>query len=365
MNRAHSSKPLSTPAGALIATLAFMSAPAFAGALNHPDGGNSREVLVVTSSNDPSRNSLLVFRLDTGTHPSLTLSETVPTGGKGGASGNAGILQFQGDLGVVANYGSNTVSRLVRQRDSIGVDGTLPLGAGCQQPDSVALSGPHLFVVGANCAQTLAWPGGGAAGPVVTLTDTSAGQIAAGDSWAAVTLKSGSVLQLPLRADGALLGTAATITLPAGANDTPLGAAFWDDNLGFTPAHSPDSFAIVNPARQVFPIAGPTPPYPGNAPCWVAKGPGNVWYTGNSPGQAISVFFSDAQGGAFYKSVPLPGVVTDLSVSPDGRWLAAIYTASDSGYVAVFAIDVYGGLTLVATSAPVGVAAFSGVAVSQ
>ena len=79
--------------------------------------------------------------------------------------------------------------------------------------------------------------------------------------------------------------------------------------------------------RECFPIAGPTPPYPTNAPCWVAKGPGNVWYTGNSPGQAISIFFSDGQGGIFYKSVPLPGSPTDITVSRDRKWLAVIYAA--------------------------------------
>jgi hypothetical protein len=155
------------------------------------------------------------------------------------------------------------------------------------------------------------------------------------------------------------------VNLPSNANNTPLGAAFWGNILGFTPAHSPDSFAIVDANRDVFPIVGPTPPYPANAPCWVAKGSGNVWYTGNSPANAISIFFSDAQGGVFYKSVPLPGTPTDITVSSDGNWLAVIYTAGGQAYVAVFGIDAYGDLTPVATSNPIGVSAFSGAAFSQ
>ena len=119
--------------------------------------------------------------------------------------------------------------------------------------------------------------------PWFVSNDPSAAQIAVGHSWSAVTLASGSVLQLQLTREGALNGSVASITLPPTANNTPLGEAFWDDILGFTPAHSPDSFAIVDKERTVFPITGPTPPYPTNAPCWVAKGPGNVWYTGNSP----------------------------------------------------------------------------------
>ena len=158
-----------------------------------------------------------------------------------------------------------------------------------------------------------------------------------------------------------------TVTLPSNANDTPLGAAFWGDTLGFNPAHSTDSFALVDKSGDVFPVLGPQPPYPSNAPCWLAKGAGNIWYSGNSPGQAVSIFFSDGQGGAFYKSVALAGTPTDVTVSRDGRWLAVIYTAADGsgGRIAVFAIDPYGDLSLAATSSPIGVASFSGVAISQ
>jgi 6-phosphogluconolactonase (cycloisomerase 2 family) len=90
-----------------------------------------------------------------------------------------------------------------------------------------------------------------------------------------------------------------------------------------------------------------------------------VWYTGNSPGQAVSLFFSDDQGGVFYRSVPMPGVPTDLAVSADHKWLVVIYTASGSGYVAVFAINPYGDITLAARSSPIGSGAFNGVAISQ
>jgi hypothetical protein len=69
----------------------------------------------------------------------------------------------------------------------------------------------------------------------------------------------------------------------------------------------------------------------------------------------------------FYKSLPLPGVPTDITVSSDKKWLAVIYTAAGDGLarVAAFSIDRYGDLTLAATSNPVGtVTAFNGVAIS-
>ena len=327
-------------------------------------GEYGRSVLVLTSTNNASGNDVVVFKLDTAGTPSLSLVGMLPTGGNGGASTNAGILQFQHDLGAVANYGSNTVSPLMRNGNSINIGGAIKLATGCVKPDSVALNEGHLLVVGTTCAESHAWPSGYVDG-TVNLTDPSAAQIAAGQDWAAVTLTSGSVLQLQLSPWGALSGASSTVTLPSNANSVPLGAAFWGDILGFTPAHSPDSFAIMDRNRNVFPVAGPTPPYPSNAPCWVAKGPGSVWYTGNSPGMAISIFFSDGQGGVFYKSVPLPGSPTDITVSSDNQWLAAIYTVGSEGYVGVFSIDQYGDLTPVAMSNSIGVAAFSGVAFSQ
>ena len=343
-------------AGLMAAVLATTAA----GAAEH-----ERSVLVLTSTNDPGSNAVVVFKLEAGATSSLTYLERLPTGGAGGASGNAGILQFQRDHGAVANFGSNTVTELVREEDNVRVGPTVRQPSGCVKPDSVALTAGHLFIVGATCAESHAWPSGELDAPVVHLSDPSAVQIAVGTHWSAVTMTSGSVLQLPLTRRGSLSGAQLPVSLPPSADNTPLGEAFWGDLLGFTPAHSPDSFALVDQERTVFPVTGPTPPFPTNAPCWVAKGRGNIWYTGNSPGHAISIFFSDDQGGVFYKSVPLAGAPTDLAVSPDGEWLAVIYSASGDAHVAVFSVGAYGDLRLAATSGSVGVAAFNGVAVSE
>ena len=348
---------LSRVSGGLALLLLAAAAPAAA----------DRDVLVVTSTNAASANNVLVFKLNTSGAPSLTLLNMPATGGTGGASTNAGAVQFEDETGAVVNYGSNTITQLRRNGDFINIGKTIELASNCMHPISVALSGNHAFVVGANCAESRDWPSGNSDGTIVTLSDSSAAQIAAGETWAAVTLTSGKVLQLPLNAHGALAGTSSSVTLPSGANSVPLGAAFWGDLLGFLPAHSPGSFALVNKQKQVFPVVGPQPAYPTNAPCWLAKGPGNVWYAGNSPAMAISIFFSDGQGGAFYKSVSLPGVATDITVSQDQKWLAVIYSAADGGHVAVYSIDTYGDLTQVAISGPVsaGVSAFNGVAFSQ
>src|SRR5689334_21547242 len=84
-----------------------------------------RDVLILTSTNAQT-NNLVVFRLNTGA-PSLSMVSLTPTGGAGGAGGNAGAIQFLGNSGAVVNYGSNTVSELVRNGDSIRIARTVNL----------------------------------------------------------------------------------------------------------------------------------------------------------------------------------------------------------------------------------------------
>jgi len=356
---------ISTCACALLAA-ALAIGSSFAVADDDHGHGQHRATLLVTSTNNATANNIVVFRLDTRDAPSLSYVTALATGGAGGAGGNAGMVQFHDGLGAVANFGSNTVTQLIREGNFVHIGRTIDLIPGCTAPVSVAIEHDHLLAVGANCAEAHAWPSGTIDGPAIPLADASAAQIVAGSTWAAVTMKSGSVVQLPLTRQGALTGSRAIVALPVGANDTPLGAAFWGDILGFNPAHSPNSLALVDRERAVYPLAGPTPAFPnGNAPCWLVKGPGNLWYSGNTPARAISIFFSDGVGGSFYKSVPLPGAPTDITVSPDGKWLAVIYTALDGGHIAVYSIDAYGDLAPVATSDSIGVAAFNGVAFSQ
>src|SRR6185437_6157857 len=129
-------------AGVAVAASLLTASLAVAG---EPDRG----VLVLTSTNDPGTNQVLVYQLETGDSPALSLVQTLPTGGRGGAGGNAGIVQMKDDFGAVANYGSSTVSELVREGDFVQVRGQIKLATGCVKPDSVALSRDQLFVVGA------------------------------------------------------------------------------------------------------------------------------------------------------------------------------------------------------------------------
>ena len=100
-------------------------------------GEPERAVFVLTSTNDPSANQVVVFRLEPTANPSLGLVDMLPTQGIGGAANNAGILQFNGDLGAVGNYGSNTVSQIVRRHNFIGIEGTIELSPNCKKPELI------------------------------------------------------------------------------------------------------------------------------------------------------------------------------------------------------------------------------------
>jgi hypothetical protein len=73
-------------------------------------GEDGHSLLVLTSTNNASGNDVVVFKLNVAETPSLAMADMLPTGGTGGASNNAGILQFEDDLGAVANYGSSNVT---------------------------------------------------------------------------------------------------------------------------------------------------------------------------------------------------------------------------------------------------------------
>ena len=86
---------------------------------------DQKEIFVMTSTNNPAGNQVAVFKLNAAGTPSLTFVNALPTGGNGGAGGNAGSVQFRGSFGAVVNYGSNNLSRLERDDHSIRVAGRL------------------------------------------------------------------------------------------------------------------------------------------------------------------------------------------------------------------------------------------------
>src|SRR5580704_8593876 len=92
-------------------------------------GEPERAVFVLTSTNNPAGNAVVVFHLEDGETSTLSYTDSLPTGGNGGASGNAGILRFGRDEGAVANFGSNSVTAFTRDEDRFRIGHTIKLAS--------------------------------------------------------------------------------------------------------------------------------------------------------------------------------------------------------------------------------------------
>src|SRR6185295_14511171 len=73
------------------------------------------KTLVITMTNDPAANGLIV--VDADTHVRL---QTLSTNGKGGVGGNAGgVKELNGKLLAAVNFGSGTVALFKRSADQL------------------------------------------------------------------------------------------------------------------------------------------------------------------------------------------------------------------------------------------------------
>src|SRR5262249_18989235 len=97
----------------LIAALTAALLITFSFAKVRADG--PQKTLLVTMTNDPEQNALIV--LDAATHTRL---QTISTKGKGGVSGNArGVKEYKGRLFAAVNNGSGTVALFIRTGDHL------------------------------------------------------------------------------------------------------------------------------------------------------------------------------------------------------------------------------------------------------
>ena len=108
-------------------------------AVTPSDAAQSRNTLVITSSNSAAGNSLLAF------DSAGALVQTIPTGGLGGVSGNAGGIAAAGRLVAVVNFGSSSVSLLEVTADGIELVDVITT---LSPPVSVAFGHGHLYVLG-------------------------------------------------------------------------------------------------------------------------------------------------------------------------------------------------------------------------
>jgi hypothetical protein len=331
---------------ALAAMPSIASAADQAEALAQDDRGLAPLFLTATNG---TTNSLAVINART------RQTTYIPTGGSGGASGNAGGVSASGRLAAAVNFGSSNVTIFVRRGDTMEPTQLIKTAS---QPVSVAFGHNHLVVLELTTAESFPVYGNtvgkDADGTIALLRgDKTAAQIVTYDGGAVYSEKSGSVAVADLSTNGVagLAGPSRPVLLPAAPNnDTPFGMIGRGPNVYVTIAHS-DLEALVVNGQIVSTAAGPTPykDQAGNflhAPCWNALS-GQFLYSADSPGRQLlrylvsdtNVFF-DKPGVARFNGAP-----TDLAI--DQGLLGAIDGGDGTtSNASLFDIDTEGNLTL-------------------
>ena len=281
-------------------------------------------------------------------------TDYVPTGGFGGASGNAGGVAVSGNVAAVVNFGSSNVTIFVRRGNAMEPVGLIKTSS---QPVSVAFGHDHLVVLGLTTAESFPMIGNNVAKDndgLVQLAkgDKSAAQVLSFDGGVVYTEKSGSIAELSISTNGSggLSGPNRVVQLPnAPNNDTPFGMAARGANVYATIAHSNLEALVVN-GQIVSMAAGLTPFKDGSsflhAPCWNTLS-GQFLFSADSPGRQIyrylvsdtNVFFDKPGAGK------LSGPPTDLAAE-DG--LLGVIDGGDgvTSNASLFEIDAEGELSL-------------------
>lgn len=279
----------------------------------------------------------------------------VPTGGDGGASGNAGGVAVSGRMAAVVNFTSGNVTVFLRQGSGMQAMQTIKTAS---RPVSVTFGHAHLVVLGLTTAESFAVNGATVAatsdGTVNLLrADNSAAQVVSFDGGIVYTEKSGSVGMLSLGTSAVasgLSGPNRAVELPAAPNnDTPFGMVARGNNVYATIAHS-DRQALITNGRIVSTAASGLAykDSAGNfthAPCWNALW-GQFLYSADSPARQLvrylvsdSNVFYDKPAVATFSSSP-----TDLVV--DGTMLGVISGTDSNSAASLFDIGSEGELTL-------------------
>jgi len=242
-----------------------------------PAGADQRlNTLVVTSSNSVAGNALLAYDA-TG-----TLVQTIPTGGQGGVSGNAGGIAVEARTVAVINFLSQSVSLFQLTREGLVLTDVIDT---ISPPVSVAFGHGHLYVLGTTSVESHKLLGNdvvSATDGVATLlrADGSAAQVGVAGDQLLITEKSNTVEVVGLRA-GAVAEDASEVPIPAGS-DTPLGLTTRGSAGYVTIAHS-DEVGLVRQGQLTALIGSGSQ----HAPCWLAL-VGQYLYSSNSPSHSIS-----------------------------------------------------------------------------
>jgi hypothetical protein len=233
------------------------------------------KTLIITMTNDPTANALIV--IDAATHTRL---QTLSTNGKGGVSGNArGVREYNGRLLAAVNNGSGTVALFRRAGETLVFE---QLVVTTSPPVSVDFANGHMYVAGATSVDSFVVNGShvGAMDGTTRLVlaggglppNGSTAQVGAADSQTLiVTLKTdpipGTVDVIPLK-HGAVSGISSPVSAPSGTL-APFGFSVYPDGTAvITLAHSGHDGLFRNGAFTAVVVSGGQA---GN--CWTTSFP--------------------------------------------------------------------------------------------
>jgi hypothetical protein len=295
---------------------------------------SNRNALVVTASN-AARNQLLVYS-------GGKLIQTISTQGQGGAGGNAGGIQANGNLVAVVNSGSQNVSIFERRNNGFQMDALVPTAS---SPVSVAFGAGHLYILGTTRVESHRMYGSTVdSNPdgLVTLlkADGSSAQVGFVQDQLIVTEKSNIIETVNLLPDGAVSGAPTLVqNIPADVN-APFGLVTRGNNAYVTIAHA-DEISLVRNGKVLTVTGSGTQ----HSPCWLALA-GPFLFSSNSPSMSISRYAVYGQ-----KIVQDAAVAAQLNGSPtdiaSGEGLVAVIDGNGPlSHLSVFSVDEDGNLTL-------------------
>lgn len=292
------------------------------------------ETLVVTASNG-AQNQLLVYSAKG------ALLQTLPTEGKGGASGNAGGVEARNGMIAAVNFGSQSVSIFERHEDGIRLAQVI---SSASSPLSVAFGEDHLYILGTTTVEShpiFDLHVSDRADGVATLlkADGSAAQVGVLPGQLIITEKSNVIETVDL-SEGAVSGSPSLVgNIPANVN-APFGLVTRADKAYVTIAHA-NEISLVRHDEVVTVTGSGTQ----SAPCWLTL-VGPYLYSSNSPSMSVSryIVYGDAIVQQDAVAASLNGDPTDIA-SNDGL-VAVIDGNGTVSHLSIFKVDWLGNLTL-------------------
>lgn len=300
-----------------------------------------KENLIITASNDPENNTLLVY------NSAGKQVQSIPTGGKGGVPPHivgGGIAKSPNAVAVI-NYNSQSVSFFKREADSLASVKMIPTAS---KPVSVVFGPDHLYILGTTTIESHPLKGNGVqekADGVVTLLvgDGSAAQVGFLKDQLIISERS-NMLELVQLRNGAVTENIKPIQLPPNQDDTPVGLATRGNTAFVTIAHS-NLVGLVKEGKLLKTVSSETQ----NAPCWLALSK-NWLFCANTPSKSISRYNVSENSLELAELVAFQTNGEPTDIDAEEGILAALELGEKQTSLSRFQIDQSGKLKLLNTT---------------